>query len=624
MLKRNSTLVVCIVSIVASSLGQGIKIPEGPFEATWESLSRHEAAPKWFRDAKFGIYFHWGVYSVPAFGNEWYPRWMYTKGRSIYKHHVETYGPPEKFGYHDFIPMFKAEHFDPDAWAELFVKAGARYAGPVAEHHDGFSMWASKVNPWNAAAMGPRRDIVGELERAIRKRGMRFVATFHHAHNRGHYPRVKGWPTASTDPKLRILYGNLPDKQYYDLWLAKLVEVVDAYRPDIVWFDSWLNTIPEKYRLAFLAYYFNRAHQWGKAVVVTRKQNDLPLSLSVEDFEKGRANRLTRNVWLTDDTISRGSWCYTTNLRIKTTAEVLHSLIDIISKNGCLLLNISPKADGTIPQDQREVLLGIGEWLACCGEAVYETRPWVVFGEGPTRLKKGGHFVRSVRYTDKDVRFSTRGDTLYAIFLGIPKGKATIASLATNSGLCGGKVQKVTLLGSDRSLGFTRDAEGLHVEFPREVPCKHAVAIRIEGLKIEGFKPDLSARFKDGKLVLEAADAELHGPGIHTESKDAGRTSIGFWDDPSAYPAWEATFPTKGAYRVVARIAARAPSRFTVAVGRDTLACQVEATGDWDKFRDFTLGKIEVSEPGKKTIKVLPDKKAWKAINLSTLQFIAE
>jgi len=307
------------------------------------------------------------------------------------------------------------------------------------------------------------------------------------------------------------------------------------------------------------------------------------------------------------------------NLRIKTTAEVLHSLIDIISKNGCLLLNISPKADGTIPQDQREVLLGIGEWLACCGEAVYETRPWVVFGEGPTRLKKGGHFVRSVRYTDKDVRFSTRGDTLYAIFLGIPKGKATIASLATNSGLCGGKVRKVTLLGSDRSLGFTRDAEGLHVEFPREVPCKHAVAIRIEGLKIEGFKPDLSARFKDGKLVLEAADAELHGPGIHTESKDAGRTNIGYWDDPSAYPAWEATFPTKGAYRVVARIAARAPSRFTVAVGRDTLACQVEATGDWDKFRDFTLGKIEVSEPGKKTIKVLPDKKAWKAINLSTL-----
>ncbi len=608
----------------SAACGGQVKIPEGPFEPTWESLARHEAAPKWFRDAKFGIYFHWGVYSVPAFGSEWYPRWMHVKGHRVWKHHVQTYGPPDKFGYHDFIPMFKAEHFDADAWADLFAKAGARYAGPVAEHHDGFSMWASRVNPWNAKAMGPKRDIVGELERAIRKRGMRFVTTFHHARNLTHYPRVQGWPTTSTDPKLRILYGNLPKDQFYRIWLAKLIEVVDGYKPDIIWFDSWLDSVPEKYRLTFLAYYFNRAHQWGKQVVVTRKQRDLPLSLSVEDFEKGRANRLTKNVWLTDDTISRGSWCYTTSLRIKTAEEIIHTLVDIVSKNGCLLLNISPKADGTIPDDQRQVLLEIGNWLASCGEAIYGTRPWVIFGEGPTRLRKGGHFVRSVRYTVKDIRFSTRGDTLYAIFLGIPEGTATIRSLATTAGLCGGKVQKVTLLGSGKPLGFTQDAEGLHVEFPREVPCKHAVAIRIEGLKIEGFKPDLSARFKDGKLVLEAADAELHGPGIHTESKDAGRTNIGFWDDPSAYPAWEATFPTKGAYRVVARIAARAPSRFTIAVGRDTLACQVEATGDWDKFRDFTLGKIEVSEPGKKTIKVLPDKKAWKAINLSTLQFIAE
>ena len=232
---------------------------------------------------------------------------------------------------------------------------------------------------------------------------MRLVTTFHHARNHqhqierngktvwtGHYPRVQGWPTVSEDPKLRLLYGNIPRDRFLELWKGKLFEVIDNYQPDLIWFDSWLNEIPEGDQEEFLAYYFNKADEWGKEVVVTFKQQDLPLEIGVEDFEKGRADRPTEHAWLTDDTINRGSWCYTEDLKIKSTREVLHVLIDIVAKNGQLLLNVLPKADGTIPENQKDVLLGIGRWLGKNGEAIYGTRPWRVFGEGPTRLEKGG------------------------------------------------------------------------------------------------------------------------------------------------------------------------------------------------------------------------------------------
>jgi len=470
--------------------------PQGPYKPDWESLKKRNVAPDWFRDAKFGIYFHWGVYSVPAFGSEWYPRNMHIKSRREYKHHLAEYGDPSKFGYHDFVPMFKADKFDADEWARLFNKAGARFAGPVAEHHDGFAMWASKLTPWNAKDAGPKRDITGELAKAIRKWGMRFVATFHHARNNqhqlvkggkkvwtGHYPRVEGWPTVSEDPKLRMLYGNLPRKEFLELWKGKLIEVIDNYQPDLMWFDSWFDEIPASYQTEFLAYYLNRAHQWGREVVVTVKQRDLPHEIAVEDFEKGRANRLTDFVWLTDDTISRGSWCYTKHLRIKSTDEVLDTLIDIVSKNGVLLLNISPKADGTIPEEQQKVLLGIGEWLSKYGEAIYNTRPWLVFGEGPTRLKKGGHFVKMKGgYTPQDVRFTRKGNTVYAAALGWPgEGRQLVLKSFAKVKLKGDlKVIKVSLLGSDEAVSWKWHDQGLALTTPKQKVDDMAVVFKIE------------------------------------------------------------------------------------------------------------------------------------------------
>lgn len=325
----SGTFVCLVFCLLCVSARAGETIARGPYEPEWPSLMSHEEAPEWFRDAKFGIYFHWGVYSVPAFGNEWYPRHMHVSSRPEYKHHVDTYGDPSEFGYHDFVPMFKAESFDPEAWADLFQKAGAQFAGPVAEHHNGFAVWDSELTPWNAVDKGPQRDIMGELAGAIRKRGMRLVATFHHARNNrhmvnkdgklnweGHYPRVGGWPTVSEDPELRMLYGNLPRDEFLDLWRAKLVDVIDNYQPDLIWFDAWLDEIDETYQMQFLAHYFNRAAEWGRDVVVTCKHRDLPLEVAVEDFEKGRADELTEEPWLTDDTISYGSWCYTGDLKI--------------------------------------------------------------------------------------------------------------------------------------------------------------------------------------------------------------------------------------------------------------------------------------------------------------------
>ena len=461
------------------------------YTADWESLKQHDPAPDWFRDAKFGIYFHWGVYSVPAFGSEWYPRNMHNKSGSgrqpkpsrEYLHHVQTYGEPTEFGYHKFVPEFRAEKFDAEEWANLFKKAGARFAGPVAEHHDGYSMWDSEHTPWDVMDAGPKRDITGELARAIRKRGMKFVTTFHHARNNlyqierngemvwtGHYEFVKrDFPSLLDDPKNAILYGYIPREKFLKMWKGKLIEVIDKYQPDLMWFDSWLNEIPDEVKMEYLAYYFNKANELGKEVVVTFKQDDLPREVALDDYEKGRADKLTDFVWLTDDTISRGSWCHTQDLQIKSTAEVLRTFIDIVSKNGQLLLNISPMADGTIPDDQKQVLLDMGKWLSKYGEAIYGTRPFVEYGEGPTRMQKGGGFSKMRgRYGAQDIRYTRKGNTVYALILGWPgANKAITMKMFGRGGLAEHvKVTKVSMLGTRERIQWERQASGLVVHTP--------------------------------------------------------------------------------------------------------------------------------------------------------------
>jgi alpha-L-fucosidase len=492
------------------------------YRANWESLAQHDAAPQWFRDAKFGIYFHWGPYSVPAFGNEHYPRTMYGhpsgktpvdtgKGynpaigfQSFREHefHKHTYGDPAEFEYHDLVPLFRAEFFDAREWAQLFADAGARFAGPVAEHHDGYAMWDSALTPWNAADTGPQRDITGEMAQAVRDQGMKFITTFHHAKNGRpadsdkpprwwHYfgreqylARHRPGHTDETD--LQKLYGSMPRDEWLEMWNGKLEEVIDHYQPDLIWFDSWLDRIPEENRQRFAAYYLNAAREWGKDVVVTFKQEDLPRSVGIVDFEKGRLDELTDFTWLTDDTISSGSWVttgswsYTEELDIKSGTELLHTLIDIVSKNGQLLLNISPRADGTIPEDQRNSLLEMGEWLRVNGEAIYGTRPFAVYGEGPKRLRSSGHFVAmDGDYDEQNIRYTTNGNTVYAIQMGWP-GAGAETVLKTFASLAGLEISSVSIVGSPETIEWQRIGEGLRVVSPATPPNQTAICYRIE------------------------------------------------------------------------------------------------------------------------------------------------
>jgi len=480
----------------------------GSYEENWESLAKVNEEPDWFQDAKFGIYFHWGVYSVPAFGSEWYPRMMHFKGLGTYEHHLENYGHPSEFGYHDFVPLFRAEKFDSAEWADLFVKAGARFAGPVAEHHDGFAMWDSKATPWNSMDKGPLKDITGELEKAIRARGLKFLTTFHHARHlqrykgkeeevitreknihyqfrKSHYPLFPDMPPSMDDPELNFLYGNIPEPIWLEeLWYAKLKEVVDQYSPDLIYFDSWLNYIPDSMRLRFCTYYLNHALEAGKEVVIARKQEDLPLECSVDDLEKFRKNHLAEKVWMTDETISQGSWCYTENLQIKSAIDHLHILIDIVSKNGILLLNISPRADGTIPDDQRKVLLEMGAWLSRYGEAIYDTRPWYTFGEGPTREpeKENHGTFQNVIYSAKDVRYTTSGAKVYALFLGKPEAgsEVLLKSFSAQSSGREFQVQAVSIAGGDEDLDWVLDDKGLRVRLPSGGLDSMSTVLKIE------------------------------------------------------------------------------------------------------------------------------------------------
>lgn len=499
-------LSLLLLALLAACIGP--KKPEltesETYLADWESLSRHQASPEWFQNAKLGIYFHWGVYSVPAYGSEWYPRWMHFENNDIYKHHVETYGHPSEFGYHDFIPMFKAEHFDAEEWADLFQKAGARFAGPVAEHHDGFSMWDSEATPWNVADMGPGKDITGELAKALKKRDMKLITTFHHAkqlqrfdstetgsrtegYALSHYPFFEGMPTRSDDEQLKYLYGNIPEEQWLEeIWFGKLKEVIDQYQPDIIWFDYVLDQIPEEYRQKFSAYFLNEAELWDKEVVIVRKQEDLPINYTVDDLEKSRKNRIGDEPWMTDETISKGSWCYTENLEIKESADVLHVLIDIVSKNGVLLLNVSPKADGSIPDNQKQVLLDMGAWLDAYGESIYDTRPWYTFGEGPTKEPEG-HFDNhqeflKIKYSWKDVRYTTSGNLVYATLLGWPGAgqEILLTAFAEDSLSDPLEVATLSLMGCSEQLEWELTPEGLSLLTPKEAPNEMAIVFKIE------------------------------------------------------------------------------------------------------------------------------------------------
>ena len=340
-------------------------ISRGPYKDDWDSLSAHPL-PKWFRNGKFGIFIHWGVYSVPAFGSEWYSRNMYIQGSPEFEHHVKTYGPHKEFGYKDFIPMFKAEKFNAEEWAQLFEEAGAKYVVPVAEHHDGFQMYKSELSHWNAAEMGPKRDTLGELCGAFAEHGLVNGASSHRAEHwffMGHGkefdsdikdPMQRGdfyWPAMPEADHHDIFSEPTPTEEYLQDWLTRTCEIIDEYRPKLIYFDWWIQHQSFRpYLKKLAAYYYNRAEEWGEEVLINYKHDAYMFGTAVVDIERGQFADVKPYYWQTDTAVALNSWCYTENNRYRPAADIICDLVDIVSKNGNLLLNIGPKADGSIPE----------------------------------------------------------------------------------------------------------------------------------------------------------------------------------------------------------------------------------------------------------------------------------
>lgn len=475
-------------------------IKRGPFSDDWDSLGNYQV-PEWYRNAKFGIFIHWGVYSVPAFGNEWYPRHMYIQGSPEFEHHIKTYGNHKDFGYKDFIPMFTAPKFDPQEWARLFKEAGARYVVPVAEHHDGFQMYKSDLSRYNAYNMGPKRDVLGELFEAFRDEGLVGGVSTHRAEHwffMGHgrqfdsdikEPLVRGdfyWP-AQPEPGFHDLYGKPePTEEFLEDWLLRCCEIVDQYRPKIVYFDWWIQHSAFKpYIKKFAAYYYNRAHEWGQEAVINYKHDAFMFGTAVVDIERGQFAEAKPYFWQTDTAIAKNSWCYTENNSYKTAYQIICDLVDIVSKNGTLLLNVGPKADGTIAEEERQVLLDIGKWLRTNGEAIYDSKVWRESGEGPTQIPEGQFTDNDEKpFTPEDIRFTVRGSNLYATVLKYPQdGRVLIRSLAERDAsrkpYFHGIIEDVSVLGFDEKVTWERSEEGLLIQ-TQEVQSDLPVVFRIK------------------------------------------------------------------------------------------------------------------------------------------------
>lgn len=468
------------------------------FEPEWESLKEHKAVPEWFADAKLGVYFHWGVYSIPAWGSEWYPRWMYTPdrkgwGEEIYGYHQKTYG--KDFHYHDFIPKWKGEKFNAAEWVDLFEEGGAKFIGSIAEHHDGFSLWDSKVNEWNSVQMGPKVNVVKAIHDETKKRNLKFMATFHHGFNLMFYPKQKGkWKRPEDkhlivqdscivpqDEKYAKLYGNMEWEAANDLWLAKLNEVIDSYTPDYIWMDFGQRYVEESHRKRFLANYFNKAKQKNIEVVVNTKGPFFPKDLAIVNVERATMEDIKEEVWITDFILG-SSWCYN---REKRTAidpkQAIRMLAEVVSKNGVMLLSAGPKADGTIPEEQVASLKEMGKWLKLYGEAIYKTRPFVTFGEGTTKLesdnsdafKEYGAIKKGLdKLNAEDIRYTKNGNTVYAIQLGWKDGQ-TLKTLKTFAEKAKDvKIKNISVLGSDETIKWERTDEGLVVSPPKTKPAE--------------------------------------------------------------------------------------------------------------------------------------------------------
>ncbi len=515
----------------------GETMAPGPFRPEWESLESYQV-PDWFRDAKFGVWSHWGPQCQPEHG-DWYARRMYIEGDGTYKYHVEKYGHPSKFGFKDVINEWKAENWDPGNLLDLYKSAGAKYFFALANHHDNFDLFPNKYQPWNSTKFGPKKNLIGGWAKAAKERGLRFGVSVHAAHawtfyesaqradKTGQYAGIpydgnitetagKGTWWDGTDPQALYtqMHGlstqdnstfsiskywnwekgvNVPDKAYCEKFYNRTITLIDEYEPDLIYFDD--TALPlwpiSDAGLRIAAHFYNKSlakHNKLEAVIFGKILSEQQRKCMVWDIERGQSNTIEPLPWQTDTCL--GDWHYDKriydNNRYKSAKTVIHTLADVVSKNGNLLLNVPVKGDGTIDDKERKVVEEIAAWMAINGESIFGTRPWKVFGEGPASdvvvplNAQGFNEGKGKPFSGQDIRFTTKGDALYAIALGAPiDGKVVIKSLAENNPSFGKKIGHVLLVGSNQQLDFERTADGLAVKLPENLPGGFAYSIKV-------------------------------------------------------------------------------------------------------------------------------------------------
>jgi alpha-L-fucosidase len=532
----------CTSSSIARTLKYTGRIQTGPFQPSWESLVSQYQCPDWFRDAKFGIWAHWSAQCVPEQG-DWYARQMYIQGHAQYNYHVKTYGHPSKFGFMEIENLWKADKWEPEKLMALYKRAGAKYFVSLANHHDNFDAYDSKYHPWNSVKIGPKKDIVGTWAKIARANGLRFGVSNHSAHSWHWFQTAYGYDAEGPQAGVRYdaytltkedgkgkwwegldpqdLYTGrnmvMPDgitsareiatwherndrrwtenppeinPKFTETWFLRCQDLVDKYQPDLLYFDN-IGELPlGQAGLDIAAHFYNSSLKLNKGTmqaVLNVKGIDAPRRPGlIEDYERGSSNDIQPVPWQTDTCI--GEWHYRRSLfdshRYKTVAQVVQTLVNVVSKNGNLLLSIPVRGDGTIDEDEVKFLDGLSQWMDVNGEGIFGTRPWKIFGEGTARSGGGMFSEGRTNYTAQDIRFTLKGETLYAFMLDWPgEHRVLVKSLATNSPqVAGRKITNVSLLGYKGKLQWMQDEQGLTVQLPEKAPSEHAVTLKIKGI----------------------------------------------------------------------------------------------------------------------------------------------
>lgn len=612
-------------------------IAAGPFTGSLDSLKGNHY-PKWFTEGKLGIWAHWGPQAVPMEG-DWYARQMYEEGSKDYKDHVARFGHPSQKGYKDIIPLWKAEKWDPERLMELYKKAGAKYFVSMGAHHDNFDLWNSTYHRWNAVKMGPHRDVVGEWQKAARKAGLRFGVSEHLGASWTWFQKsrgadqegpFKGVAYDGTDPAYEDLYhpAALPgdngwyttDPRWHNEWYRRVKDLVDQYHPDLLYSDGGLpfGHVGE----SLVAHFYNVTMKGGEqqAVYACKQPSE---GRWAQDVERGVLGGIQPYPWQTDTSI--GDWYYNKNWKFRGADWVIHTLVDAVSKNGNLLINVVQRPDGSLDHEAEQVLADMAAWMKVNGESIYGTTPWLVYGEGPTRAK-GGAFKEDFSFSAKDVRYVQKGEgTVYATLMGKPgAGEIVLASLAKGT-TDSAAIRGVSVLGSKAKVVWRQEADGLHVTLPAESYSEIATVLKVSGSKLREFhsipdpRPAAMTVVADASGVyhLKAGLASLTEGGIATENR-GGEENIGFWDNPLDSAAWTVEVAATGSYEVMALVANPGPvSQLDVDFGSGKRTVEVPVTGGWETFRELPVGRFEVGQAGKVKFSAHPTAHTtWHPINL--------